>query len=94
MKDQSEQLYLRYLKETERTGKTIKHVKYGVKIFNHYLSEVDLQPLMIKIRDAQDFQVYLTTSTTENGTIRFTRASVLNIVGSISNFYEFIYSNY
>jgi site-specific recombinase XerD len=90
MKEQEKLVYTEYLSETRRTGGSTKHVTYSMKIFFHYLKDAGLSLFMLKIRHAQDFQVYLTTSTNEDGSMRFTRASVLNIVGSVSNFYEYL----
>lgn len=85
-----EKLYNEYLQETVRAGRTDKHVKYSLKIFFKYINEIGMNPLYLKIRGVQDFQVYLTTSVKESGRVRFTKASVLNIIGTVSNFYEYL----
>jgi integrase/recombinase XerC len=90
MKDYEAQLYQAYLEETEQSGGSTKHVKYGLKIYFTYCAEIDLDARRVTIRDAQNFQVYLTTRTTEDNTMRFSRASIQNIVGCVTMFYEFL----
>ena len=90
MKDTEKKFYTEYLADIDRRGMRRKHVQYSLKIFFTYLNETGRDLLRLRLNHAQDFQVYLTTSTTYDGSMRFTRASVLNIVGGVSGFYEFL----
>ena len=77
-----------YLEELTLAGKSLTHVRYASKLFKGYLEETGLDPLLLKLKDAQSFQVYLTTKTSEEGEVCYTKASVLNIIGSITAFYD------
>lgn len=82
--------YKDYLQYLTLQGKSVKHVKYGLKIFMTYLQEYGLDYQYIKINDGEDFQRYLSTQTGKDGRVRLTRSSVLNVVGCIFNFYEYL----
>jgi len=84
------ELFDKYLSETIKAGGSPKHVKYGLKIFFKYIEETGLDFLKLSLREAQEYQVYLSTQTDENGKVRYSKASVLNIVGCVSKFYEFM----
>jgi len=90
MNELQEKLFNEYLNELVRTGRTSKNAKYSLRIFFRYLNESGINHLMVRIREAQDFQIYLTTSATDDGSVRFAKASVLNILGSVSSFYEYL----
>ncbi len=84
------ELFEKYVSETKQAGGSITHIKYGLKIFFKYIEETGLDFLKLRLRGAQEFQVYLTTQSDEGGSIRYAKASVLNIVGCASKFYEFL----
>lgn len=90
MNEQEKHFYTDYLSELKRLGRSRTHVVYGLKIFFRYCCDAGLDFRMLTIREAQEFQVSLTISITDEKSIRFTRASVLNIVGCVSHFYEFL----
>lgn len=77
-----------YLAELKLIGKSLTHVRYAFRLFSCYLEAFDLDPFFIKLKDAQAFQVYLTTKTTESGEVCYTKASVLNVIGTMTCFYE------
>jgi site-specific recombinase XerD len=79
-----------YLKELKLSGKSVKHVTYALGIFFSFLAENDLDLATLRINPAQEFQLYLITRPDESGKARYSKASVLNLIGSVSNFYEFL----
>jgi len=88
MNELQEQIFNEYLDELSRAGRTSKNVKYSLRIFFRYLNDTGINFLMVRIREAQDFQIYLTTSAADDGSVRFAKASVLNILGSSMSIFE------
>ncbi len=93
MKNEQESLFVRYLDELKLSGKDTSHVKKAFTLFGQYLEEFELDPLLLKQRDAQDFQVYLVTQVKEDGGVRRSKATVLNIIGAVAGFYDHLKRN-
>lgn len=85
-----EQIYTQYLNDLTLQGKSLKNVKYCLKIYFQYLNDYGLNYRYVKIKDAQNFQMHLTTLNDSANQVRFSRASVLNIIGCVSEFYEYL----
>lgn len=100
---EEKQIYSEYIEVLKTQGKSITNVKYALNIFSEYLYANSINYCFLKIKDAESFQESLIMDKRKNGKAdgraRFTKASVLNIVGSVSGFYEYlkkqklIYSN-
>ncbi len=83
-------LFAAYMDELELAGKSRTHVRYAFRQFQDYLSETDVDPLLLKVKEAQEFQVYLTAKTDATGRPTLSKAAVLNIIGSMTNLYDFL----
>ncbi len=98
-KEKDDQIVKDYIKTLQFQGKSVKNVKYSLSLYLGYIRQNGLDLLRVTIREAQDFQIYLITQTKEDGAIRYSRASALNVIGSVAIFYEhlkaqkYIYSN-
>lgn len=90
MKEHEQTAYNEYIAELKRQGRSVTHVAYGLKIFFEYLASTALDFRFLKIKDVEEFQSYLGIQTREDGRVRFTRASALNVTGAALNFYEFL----
>jgi site-specific recombinase XerD len=106
MRAEKEKIYFEYLEECKIRGRSLKNIKYCLNIFYEYLNKnFSGGTLFLKIKDAESFQEYLILEKSDkkhpgkDNRARFTKASVLNIVGAVSSFYEYlkrrklIYSN-
>jgi site-specific recombinase XerD len=85
-----EPLIAEYLKEHVASGGSAKNPKYALKIFFAYLEEQGMNPFYFSVREANEFQRSLVTKTDDDGRITFTRASVLNLVGAVQSFYDYV----
>jgi site-specific recombinase XerD len=75
-----------YEKHLLASGKRIKGSRHSVTLFNRYLGENNLDILSLNYREACGFQSWLTC---QNG--RYAAASILNIIGSLSAFYNYLW---
>ncbi|OHD63880.1 MAG: hypothetical protein A2176_09915 [Spirochaetes bacterium RBG_13_51_14] len=106
MNGNQEQLVNEYLRDLSLQGRPFMKVKSNLKILLAYLEGANIDFLRVKIRDAQDFQMYLTTAVHEEGntcaersgvlslpkgrSIRYSKGSILTIIGSVTAFYDYL----
>lgn len=90
MKAEHENILNEYLKELALQNRPFVKVKSNLKIFFTYIENASLNFLRLRILNAQDFQMYLTTATDETGNIRYSRGSTLNLIGSVTSFYDYL----
>ena len=89
----------KYINNLTMAGRSIKNIKYSLKLFFTYLNETGLDFLRLRINQAQDFQGHLVTQTDRKSNVKYTKRSVGTIIGSITGFYIYlkkqkvIYSN-
>lgn len=93
-----ERILTEYLRELHLQNRPTQKVKSNLKIFLKYAENSGIDFLRLKIRDAQDFQMYLSTAVNEDGStcaersrsIHYSRGSVLAIIGSTTSFYDYL----
>ena len=90
MADDQQKTYEEYMNHLKQQGRCVTHFAYGLKIFFAYLNNLNLNYRFFKIKDAEDFQSYLTIQTREDGRARFTSSTVLNITGAVLSFFEYL----
>jgi len=99
MNEQQQQYLNKYIDYLTFQNRSIKNIKFALKIYFNYLNDNDLDALRVKINDCQNFQTYLVTMTDKKGNIEYTKGSVASITGSVTGFYDYlkkeklIYSN-
>ena len=76
--------------EILRGYKSFKKIKYFLKTYFNYLDETYLEITRIKHKDAQNFQTYLSALTDDKGSVRYAVATVLDIIGIVTNFYNYL----
>lgn len=90
MDKREEEICRAYFDELKKMGKNTKTVMTHLKILFNYLEVSGKNFCHLSINDVQDFQYYLTTTTTEENTVRYTHGSVLNIISRSVHFYEYL----
>jgi len=90
MKSEHERILKDYLRELNLTGRPTSNPNSKLKIYFRYIEETGFNLYRIRVSEAQEFQTRLATMTLEDGTHRYTRASVGDIIGSMSSFYEYL----
>ena len=90
MKAEHEKIIAEYIQELKLQGRPFKTIKSNLKIFFLFIENAGIDFLRMKIRDAQDFQMHLSTEAGEDGNIRYSRGSVVSIIGSVTAFYDYL----
>jgi integrase/recombinase XerD len=90
MTEQQIKIIEEYIQELKQTNRSVKNPPYHLKHFFAYIDENDLEFLRLRVPEAQDFQLYLATTTTEEGTPAYCKATISTMVGSLTTFYEYL----
>jgi len=69
-------------------GKSTAYPSYGLRLLFDYADRSGLDILRMRLREAQDFQLHLTTMPGNGRSVRFSKRSVLCTIGAVSSFYE------
>lgn len=79
--------FMDYIK---KTCKSKEYLSYSMKLFYGYLTETDIDYSCLSVKQAQDFQSWLMALTKKDGTVRYSSASVINVVNTTKRFYEYL----
>ena len=80
-----------YLRELTLAKRRTANAKSGLRIFFEYMARTGLDYRRLRARDAQAFQEHLTTQADEDdGAVHYRKASVAQIVGRLTAFYEYL----
>jgi site-specific recombinase XerD len=76
--------------EILRGYKSFKKIKYFMNTYFQYLNESGLEVLRVRHKNAQNFQTWLSALTDDKGDVRYVIATVLDIIGVVTNFYNYL----
>jgi integrase/recombinase XerD len=79
--------YIAYLKLQK---KSFKNHRVALRIYFDYLTSMDLDYLRVRFTDAQEYQHYLTTLTSEDGSPRYAAATIVTHIGRLASFYDYL----
>jgi integrase/recombinase XerD len=80
----------RYREESRFPTGSHTKFSYSLRIFMAYLEERDLDYNLLKLKDAQEYQLWLTTLKNAAGKVRFSKRTIADLVGSMTSFYSFL----
>jgi site-specific recombinase XerD len=81
-----EKLMKEYILELRTTGRNSSNPYLSLKLFLEYLKARELDLLSVRLKDAEDFQIYLSTMENKER-LRYGKKTVINIVGNVRMFY-------
>jgi site-specific recombinase XerD len=91
MTDYQENLLKDFIEyETIRGFKSIRKIKYLMKVFFHYVDTNDIEFKRLNHREAQNYQTYLSTLTNPDGSIHYSVRMIQDLINIVSNFYNYL----
>ena len=81
-----EKLMKEYILELRTMGRNSSNPYLSLKLFLEYLKSRELDLLSVRLKDAEDFQIYLSTMENKER-LRYGKKTVINIVGNVRMFY-------
>jgi len=88
-KEQS-QFFDEFIRDLKVRGRKTSGPTTKLKIFFEYINNNELDFLALKISEAENFQLELTTRLNSVNENRFSSAVICDIIGVVSNFYEYL----
>jgi site-specific recombinase XerD len=85
-----ETLISEFIEELKQSGRSYANHRLALRIYAPYLKERELNVLHVKLKDAEEFQMYLCTLEKENGETRYVKKSVIGLTGCVSSFYAWL----
>ena len=76
--------------ERLRGFKSIRKIRYLLKVFFEYLECGGIDLYRLKHRDAQNYQTYLTTLTNEDGSIHYAITTITDMISVTRNLYNYL----
>jgi site-specific recombinase XerD len=90
MNEQQKSLYESYLTDLQLHGKSLNYPGYSMRLLFDYADSAGLDVLRLRVREAQDFQLHLTTMPGADGAPRLGKNSIRAVIGALVPFYEFM----
>jgi len=90
MNTEHERMMVEYIEELKLQGRSLGNPKMSLRIFFAYCEEESIRYEAITLHEAESLQMRLVTEVKEDGTPRYTRRSVVGIVGMLSSFYGWL----
>jgi len=85
-----EKLIGEYLSELKTSGRKGANPSLALKLFISYLKNRGLDFMSVRLKDAEDFQIYLSMMENGKGKPRYGKRSVINLIGNIRVFYVYL----
>ncbi|HPA71255.1 MAG TPA: tyrosine-type recombinase/integrase [Spirochaetota bacterium] len=90
MKPEHEKIMNEYLREIALQGRPTMKRASVLNIFFRYLEDAGFDLFRLTVAEAQELQTRFATATREDGTIRYSRSSVGNIIVSATSLFEYL----